>query len=294
MDFQAIYMLRGKIDNIYDMKMSELSKIPIIDDLSRILGLVPGKRGTIIPDRVLGLTDADPDGLAIRAGIVVAIACAFPQIIEEGRLYMVEPPLYSFTDNGKKTFVSTNREYLTYLQKKFAESNDLYRNGEKMKSDKIMDFLLRNERYLEYLKNVADNNICSMEFTELIISNLTRLGIEKSSIPDWNKLVHKKFSPQLDAEWNEGRIVISGIKDGRYEMIELDDDLVKSKKTQKLINTMNANLNVIYGYGINNPDDNLSISQVLKAFNKYKGKDLKRYKGLKLDPYGSNTISKSI
>lgn len=61
-DFQAIYKLRGRVDNIYDLSMQELSKIGIIEDLSRIIGLVPGKPGTIIPDRVLALTDADPDG----------------------------------------------------------------------------------------------------------------------------------------------------------------------------------------------------------------------------------------
>lgn len=286
-DFQSIYMLRGKIDNIYDMSNADLSKVPIINDLSRIIGLVPGKRGTVLPDRILGLTDADPDGLAIRSGIVVAVACAFPQVIEEGKLYMVEPPLFSFVEKGERKFVSTNRDYLTYLQKNFAKNNDLYRNGNKMNNSQIFDFLLRNERYLEYLKNVADNNICSMEFTELIISNISKIGIDKKSIPEWNKLVSKKFSPQLNAEWVEGRIVISGIKNGRYEMIELDEDLIKSKKTRKLLDVMNSNLNVIYGYGINDPNESVSIYKILEAFGKYKGKDLVRYKGLILDPiYG--------
>lgn len=194
---------------------------------------------------------------------------------------MVEPPLFSFTDKGKMRFVSDNRGYLTYLQKGFAKHHDLYRDGNKMDNNQIFDFLCRNERYLEFLKNVADNNICSMDFTELIISNLHNIGIEKNSIKDWNKLVHKKFSPQLNAEWADGRIVISGIKDGRYEMIELDDDLIKSKKTRKLLDLMNNNLNVIYGYGIDDSSDNvMSISHVLNAFGKYKGKDLHRYKGL--------------
>ena len=58
-DFQAVYKLRGKVDNIYDLAISEMSKIKIIEDLSRIIGLVPGKQGTIIPDRILALTDAD-------------------------------------------------------------------------------------------------------------------------------------------------------------------------------------------------------------------------------------------
>lgn len=57
--FQAVYQLRGKIDNIYDMTIPQLSKIPIIDDISRIIGIKPGQRGNINIDRLLGLTDAD-------------------------------------------------------------------------------------------------------------------------------------------------------------------------------------------------------------------------------------------
>ena len=282
-DFQSIYRLRGKVDNIFDLALSEVSKIKIIEDLSRIIGIVPGKNGTIIPDRILALTDADPDGYAIRAGIVVIMAVAFPQVIEEGRLYMVEPPLYSFMDNGKKKFVSTNREYLTYLQKSFVKRNELYRDGKKMSDDVIFDFLLRNERYLEYLKNVADNNICSMKFTELVISNITKLGIEKSSLESWKKLIKKEFSPQLDVKWDEERITINGIKDGNWESIELDNELLDSKKTQKLINIMNSNLNHIYGYSVDNGKEiknDLSIYDVLELFNKYSGKDIKRFKGL--------------
>ena len=59
LDFQAIYKLRGKVDNIYDTTIGDMGKLKIIEDLSRIIGLVPGKRGNIIPDRILALTDAD-------------------------------------------------------------------------------------------------------------------------------------------------------------------------------------------------------------------------------------------
>lgn len=281
-DYQAVYRLRGKVDNVYDMAMSELSKVPIVEDLSRILGILPGKTGNIIPDRILCLSDADPDGMSIQCGVMVIMACAFPQVIEEGKLYIVQPPLFAFKDNGKKIFVPTNREYLTYLQKGFSKENVLYRNGKKMDENQLFDFLLRNERYIEYLKNVASNNICSMEFTELVISNISKYGYKKSSVDDWNSLISSKFSPQVKAEWTDGRIIISGIKDGRYEMIELDDDLMSNKKTKKLISLMDANLNIIYGYDIDGKikDSNISIYHVLNHFNGYKGKDLKRYKGL--------------
>mgnify|MGYP003302932577 CR=1 FL=1 len=112
---------------------------------------------------------------AIRAGIVVIMACAFPQVIEEGRLHIVEPPLFSFYENGEKKFVTTNRDYLTHIQKTFAKKNDLYRDGKKMDNNAIHDFLIRNERYLEYLQNVADTNICSPKFIELVVSNLRNI-----------------------------------------------------------------------------------------------------------------------
>lgn len=223
-----------------------------------------------------------PDGLSIRAGIVLIFAVAFPQVIEEGRLYMVEPPLFGFKENGKMIFKSTNREYLSYLQEKFTKKNNLYFKDSKFKSSALIEFLIKNERYIEFLKNVADSNVCSPLFTELIISNISDIGIKKDSIDKWNKLISKKFSKQIKAEWNDDRIIISGIKDGRYEMIELDDSLLNSKKTKKLINLMNQNLLNIHGYSIKGEinEDNISLYEVLKIFNKYKADDLKRYKGL--------------
>lgn len=283
-DFQGLYKLRGKVDNIYDLNYKDMAKSTIISELSRIIGIPIGGRGKIIPDRILGLTDADPDGGFIRSGLVVIMACAFPQVIEEGRLYMVEPPLFSFTNmNGKRQFVATNREYLTYLQELFSKKNVLYRNGSKMSSDAVRDFLYRNERYMEYLKEVANNNICSMPFTELIISNINRIGIGKETMSDWKKLIKKNFSDQLKVEWEDGRITINGIKDGNWESIELDDTLLNNKKTKKLINVMESNLGKIYGYSVEsnkNKYENLSIYDVLKIFNKYSAKDLHRYKGL--------------
>lgn len=283
-DFQEIYMLRGKVDNIYDMSIQELSKIDIIDDLSRIIGIVPGKMSNVNMkhSRIIGLTDADPDGLAIRAGLVLIFAIAFPQVIQEGRLYMVEPPLFGFKENGKMVFKSTNREYLTYLQEKFAKKNNLYFKDHKFKNSEIIDFLLKNERYIEFLKNVSDSNVCSPIFTELVISNINEIGIDKKAINSWNKLMSNKFSKQIKAEWNDNRIILSGIKDGRYEMIELDESLLKSKKTRKLIDLMNQNLLNIHGYSIDGEStyNDISLYQVLKIFNKYKVDSLKRFKGL--------------
>jgi len=223
-----------------------------------------------------------PDGGSIQAGLIVIFMRAFPQVIEDGRLYIVQPPLFGFNDGGKRVFVASNREYITYLQNKFSKHNDIYFKKEKMSKTQVREFLLRNEQYLDYLQKVADNSICTPEFIELICANLQRLGYDKKSVAKWDALVKKEFSPQLNAVWNDGCVEISGIKDSNWEMIELDDDFVNDKKTKKLITLMNANIGNIYGYSVEGSDGekNLSIAGVLNIFGKYKVKDLTRYKGL--------------
>ena len=124
-----------------------------------------------------------------------------------------------------------------------------------------------------------------------MISNIGKLGISKDSLEKWQKLIKNEFSSQLKVKWDEGRITINGIKDGNWESIELDTELLESKKTQRLINIMNNNLNKIYGYSIDDGKQlikNLSIYDVLQIFNRYSGKDLKRFKGLMLGPLYSD------
>lgn len=210
------------------------------------------------------------------------VARAFPQIIEEGKLYMVEPPLFSFKENGKKRFVSTNREMITYLQEKFSKNNDLYRNGTKMSTKSVFDFLYRNERYNEYLKRLADKNICSSEFIELVVTKVNDFGITKSSISKWNPFIKESFSPQLKAEWHDGHIIIYGIKNGRYEDLDLDEYFISCKETRKLIDLMAVNLNVITGYNIYGSinKSNLTIHKTLEVFENSDGREIKRFKGL--------------
>lgn len=281
-DFQEVYKLRGKTDNIYDKSLQELSKIDIIQDLSRIIGLVPGKRGKLNQDRILGLSDADPDGLAIRAGLVLIFAVAFPQVIEEGKLFMVEPPLFGFKEHGERITKANKREYITYLQNKFTKKNSLYIGKTKLKGESLIEFLMKNERYIEYLKNVADENVCSEKFVELIVSNLNNIGRTKKDVKKWDELVKKNFSKQLNAEWADDRIIVSGIKNGNYEMIEINDELYNSKKTRRLITLMDQNLGNVYGYNIEGKDEyqDISLYEVFKIFNTYKADNLKRYKGL--------------
>ena len=102
-----------------------------------------------------------------------------------------------------------------------------------------------------------------------------------------NIIIPENFSSQVSAEWKNNCITISGIKDGNWESLELDDHFLEDRKTKKLLNLMKSNYGRIYNYSIKGKDaaSDLSIADVLRIFSKYKGKNLTRYKGLgQMDP----------
>jgi DNA gyrase subunit B len=281
-EFQEVYKHRGKVDNIFDLSIEALAKLDVVDEMSRILGIPAGRPGNTKYDACKILSDADADGYEIRDGVALIYAKAFPQIIDEGKLFVIVPPLYAYKDGGKQRFAETNRAYMMYRQEKFTEQNSLWVGDKKLQDDQLLAFLLRNENYVDYMDKLAKNEATGAALMELVLSNVRKIGYDKGTVKDWNKLLNNKFSDQVNAIWSDGRVEIEGIKDGNYELLYVDDELIGSKRAKSVMNLLDSNLGKIYNYSVDgaNQLNNSSIYEVLSIFGKYKGSDLKRFKGI--------------
>ena len=100
---QAVLPLRGKILNVASASTEKLGANQELSDLALALGVRPGKDFKIDDlryGRVIIMTDADVDGAHIAALLMTYFYREMPTLIEAGRLFLAQPPLYRMTQGG--------------------------------------------------------------------------------------------------------------------------------------------------------------------------------------------------
>jgi len=110
---QAILPLRGKVLNAESATTAKVLENKELSDLVTALGCGIGKGFELTKlryGRVIILADADSDGHHIATLLLTFIYRHMPQLINAGRVYLAQPPLYRI-DVGKETFWATDEHH---------------------------------------------------------------------------------------------------------------------------------------------------------------------------------------
>ena len=122
---QAIFVLKGKPLNVWDLKRDIVYKNDEMYNLMRGLDIEDNLEG-LRYEKVILATDADVDGLHIRNLLITYFFKFFDQLVHDGHLFVLETPLFR-TRNKDQTIYCYSEAERDAAAKKLGKSCEITR-----------------------------------------------------------------------------------------------------------------------------------------------------------------------
>jgi DNA gyrase subunit B len=174
--FQSILPLRGKILNVE--KAAETKILKNEEILAMIQALGAGFGGTFSTDdlnysKIIIMTDADVDGAHIRTLLLTFFYRYMSPLVEEGKIYIAQPPLYRVRKKKEEYYLYSDEE----LQEKLQEIGgggevQRYKGLGEMNPDQLWETTMNPETRTILKVTVEDAEKASRIFDILMGSNV--------------------------------------------------------------------------------------------------------------------------
>jgi DNA gyrase subunit B len=286
-EYQAIFNIRGMSLNIYNgdlnAHLNPKTGNKEFVDLISVLGCGWGENfqfDKLKFDKIIIATDADVDGYGIRSMLCGFFVKVLPAIVQNGRLFIADPPLYRIV--GKDPYVTNKIKYKELCINNYKRYYDIILSDKDLDGNPIKDlgsFYNDTRNYLSNLRQRAEHYEVNCTVLELMMKSIAQQwnGEGDINISRMNIDVSDEC-PEI--YWDPETKILGGVYDFKSMSIEL---------SRSVLSVFKDDINVIKKYGyhltvidkITKQKEVLALSNALRFMEKkVMAKILERYKGL--------------
>jgi DNA gyrase subunit B len=209
---QAILPLRGKLLNVERARFDRMLSSKEIGTMIQALGAGIREDWDIAKLRyhkIVIMTDADVDGAHIRTLLLTFFYRQMPQLIENGHLFIAQPPLYKVARGRSEVYLKDDAALDDYLEEAgleglILETSDGQRSGNDLKS--LVDHARRMRTLMRYAPRKYDPALIeALAINGALKPNLDKEGRTKAvaKVAEWLN------AGDAEAEWS-GELATEG------------------------------------------------------------------------------------
>lgn len=212
---QAVLPLKGKILNVEKARFDKMLGHGEIKALITAMGTGIGKDDFDIEKlryhKLIIMTDADVDGSHIRTLLLTFFYRQMPELVENGHIYIAQPPLFKVKKGRKEEYIKDETSMLRYMMKQATSDIELksVSNGKSYEGRELSKLLEQVTEYGRYFDRFARR----MNNDEKLLNIILEAFSGKDGILTNQKMKLRQIFEQEDliAEI-EGKIAAAGYK----------------------------------------------------------------------------------
>jgi DNA gyrase subunit B len=288
---QAVLPLRGKVLNVERARFDKMLASDQIGTLITALGAGIGRDDFDINKlryhKIVIMTDADVDGAHIRTLLLTFFYRQMPDLIDNGYLYIAQPPLYRVAKGKSSRYLKDDSELQTYLVDEGTDGAELdLASGERLMGQDLIR-LVGEARSAKALIDRLANRAPAFAIEQAALAGL--LGDKPDAAAAAVRM--NLYNEEGDGAWEggpgeAGAFIFARYRRGVSERVVLDDQLLHSTDARRLSERSAALAENFTAPGVYRRKDKTTtvrgpldlVEAVLEAGRK--GLSIQRYKGL--------------
>lgn len=173
--FQAILPLKGKILNVEKARLDKILKSEEITNMITALGCGIGdefNEEKLRYHKIIIMTDADVDGSHIQTLLLTFFFRYLPKIVENGYLYLAQPPLYRYKKGKKEIYFKDDHVMNAFLIENGIEALEIDNIG----ANDLISFFKMVDHYRSTL-DALERRYALVELIRYFIENPDIIGM---------------------------------------------------------------------------------------------------------------------